>query len=185
MADNRTLHKYLFEAGVDHLLTEVTGEARTASAAAESLGVEPGKVVKSLVCVAGDDTVIALVPGDRELSLARLAVVLGVPDVRLASRRVVERTTGYRVGGVAPLAHSHPLPVWGDDSLRLLEVVFCGGGTPHHLLRIGVRDLERLAGVRWARLTDGPRQRGTASAVEDATTHSKPGSAPLRADSTT
>ena len=155
MGDNLTLHAYLLAAGVDHRLIEVAGEARTAAAAAEQLGVGLGAIVKSLVCVAGDETVIVLVPGDRELSLTRLERALQVTHARLASRREVEAATGYPVGGVAPLAHPRVLPVLGDDSLCALDVVYCGGGTHHHMLQITVRDLERLAAVRWQTLTAG------------------------------
>jgi Cys-tRNA(Pro) deacylase len=156
MADNQTLHAYLLAAGVDHRLIETPAETKTAAAAAGVLGVQLGAIVKSLVCVAEQATVIVLVPGDRELSLSSLARVLQTPDVHLAPRRVVERATGYPVGGVSPLAHPQVLPVFGDDSLRTLEVVYCGGGTHHHMLEIAVRDLERLAAVRWETLTTEP-----------------------------
>ena len=49
------------------------------------LGVEPARLLKSLVFYAGEEPVLAIVPGDRELNEAKLGRHLGHPALRLAT----------------------------------------------------------------------------------------------------
>lgn len=146
--DERSLANYLAAREVTYeLLALVT--ARTVAEAAEGLGVPPGRIVKSLLCHADGEPLLALVPGDRELSLEKLQNARGSAEAKLASRKDVERVTGYAVGGVAPFDLRSPVPVLGDVRLRELDEVICGGGSTRHLLRVSVSDLERLTGLTW------------------------------------
>jgi len=58
---------------------------KTVEEVSSFLGVEPARLLKSLVFLAGDEAVLAVVPGDRELNEAKLARVLGHPAPRLAT----------------------------------------------------------------------------------------------------
>src|SRR5258705_8829249 len=58
---------------------------KTVEEVAGFLSVEPSRLLKSLVFFAGQDPVLAVVPGDRKLNEAKLARVLGHPATRLAT----------------------------------------------------------------------------------------------------
>ena len=74
-----------------------------AAFAAQAIGFELSSTVKTLVVeVPGQKPVLALLPGDRQLALKKLAKVLGVKKVKLADVATAERITGYKVGGVSP-----------------------------------------------------------------------------------
>lgn len=152
MSDENTVLAHLQAAGVPHELVAVTGTARTAVEAAAALGSPLDTIVKSLVCLADEEPVLALVPGDCVLSLDKLAGAAGARRAKLAAGRIVKRATGYPVGGVAPFGHAQPLRVYGDLRIRRFHQVYCGAGSIFHMLRIGTRDLERLAGVTWTDL---------------------------------
>ena len=151
------LAAWLAGSRVQHRLIEVPGHTRTAAAAAQALGVPLRVIVKSLVCLAGGRPTLALVPGDRELSLAKLAQICGAADAILAPRRRVVELTGYEAGGVAPVGLLSPLPVLADELLRSAESVFCGGGTASRMLELHLPDLVRLTGLTWHGLSEDGR----------------------------
>ena len=79
--------------------------ARTAQDAADSVGVELGAIVKSLVFAVDGRAVMALVAGDRRCDTAALARVLGLDGkVGRADADTVRDATGFTIGGVPPIA---------------------------------------------------------------------------------
>ena len=81
------------------------------------LGVEPARLLKSLVFFAGEEAVLAVVPGDRELNEAKLARVLGHPAPRLATAEEIQRLTGGPMGFTGPVAAPDSLRTILDASL--------------------------------------------------------------------
>ena len=153
-SDQETLSTILQAAGISHELIHVGAYARTAQEAADNLGAPLSAIVKSLVCVADDSPLVALVPGHKDLSFVRLSEVVGASVVRLASRAVVRSASGYAVGTVAPAGLPLGLAVYGDSSIRDLDTVFCGAGSDRHMLRIAPRDLDLLTPIVWTHLCD-------------------------------
>ena len=73
------------------------------------MGVEPGRVFKTLVANAGDALVVAVVPVMQKLDMKLLARAVGAKKAAMAEVAVVERVTGYVVGGVSPLGQKKRL----------------------------------------------------------------------------
>lgn len=108
---------------------------RTAEDAARAVGCDVAQIVKSLVFVAGDRPVLALVSGPNRLDEAKLAALAG-GEVRRATADEVRAATSYAVGGVPPFGHATPLPTWVDRDLLGHEVVWAAAGTPQHVFAI-------------------------------------------------
>ena len=104
---------------------------RTAEDAARAIGVAVGQIVKSLVFFVDDTPVVALVGGDSMLDESKLALAAGGSRVRRASAEEVRAATGYPVGGVPPLGHVTPVPVFFDEGLLAHAEVWAAAGTPH------------------------------------------------------
>ena len=51
---------------------------------------------------AGKHYRLALLPGDRQMSLKRVATVFSAKRAAMADLETAERLTGYRVGGISP-----------------------------------------------------------------------------------
>jgi len=151
-SDERSVSLLLRKAAVPHRLIDVGAYARTAEEAAGNLGAPLASIVKSLVCVAEGTVMVAMVPGDRALSFERLDHAAGTLGCKLAGRSLVERTTGYIVGGVAPVGLPAGLPVYGDASILDLPVIYCGAGSDRHMLQIAPRDLCSVAAIEWSDL---------------------------------
>ena len=70
--------------------------------AAEALGVEPARVLKTLMAEADGKPVCAVVPSDCEVSMKKLASAFGGKAAKMMRPADAERLTGYHVGGISP-----------------------------------------------------------------------------------
>ena len=86
----------------DMIKVETPGK-RKVNSVCEFLGIEPAKLVKTLVYVADDETVAVLVRGDRDIEEVKLKNYLGVNDIRMADEKEVFGTTGVPTGYLGPV----------------------------------------------------------------------------------
>jgi prolyl-tRNA synthetase len=104
-------------AGVTPLVEVATPGHRTIEEVAAFLQLPPERFVKTLLYVAGDTVVVALVRGDHALSEAKLKDALGTPAVELAPEAVVERVTGAPVGFAGPMGLRSVVRLLADHAL--------------------------------------------------------------------
>jgi Cys-tRNA(Pro)/Cys-tRNA(Cys) deacylase len=142
--------------GIDHRVRSYTLPERHGRAredrpdygleAAAALGVEPGRVCKTLIAVLDDGRLVAAVlPVDRQLDLKALAAAAGGRRAALAEPSVAERAAGSVVGGISPLGTRRHLDVIIDDAAL---------GHPTVLVSAGRRGLQvELAPVDLVRTT--------------------------------
>lgn len=112
--------------------------------AAQATGVALNQTVKTLV-VAGDGNrhVLALLPGDRQLSVKRLAKVLGFKRAAMADTAGAERLTGYKVGGISPFGTQRPLPVVMEQRLLDHPRVLINAGQRGTMLAMAPADIAK------------------------------------------
>jgi prolyl-tRNA editing enzyme YbaK/EbsC (Cys-tRNA(Pro) deacylase) len=108
---------------------ELAESTRTAAEAAAAVGCEAGQIVKSLVFRRGEELVICLCAGDRQVD----TLALGLERADAGAAR---EATGFAIGGVPPLGHDRELPTLLDRSLRRFETVWCAAGTPHAVFEV-------------------------------------------------
>ena len=118
--------------------------ARTAKDAAEALCCDVGAIVKSLVFRADDTFLICLVAGDKRCSLNKLKKVIEKKDVRMANADEVKTSTGFSIGGVAPVAHLKQLTILIDRSLSRFQNVFAAAGHPNSIFKIEYYQLVQM-----------------------------------------
>jgi len=96
--------------------------------AARLLGIDPSGIVKSLVVKRHDgDYLFALVPGDRQISWAKLRALVGVNKLSLPHEDVALAATGYARGTITPLGSTTAWPVFADERLRGNRVAMGAG----------------------------------------------------------
>lgn len=108
-----------------------------AEGAAEFLGVHPHLTAKTIVFSTelGGGAVV-LMHGDLEVSVKKLARVMGVKSVRSATQREADRFTGYRFGGTSPLGMRSDIPVFAHETVADLDIVYVNGGSPGFLVGV-------------------------------------------------
>jgi prolyl-tRNA editing enzyme YbaK/EbsC (Cys-tRNA(Pro) deacylase) len=130
----------LAAAGFQTEVRHFPDSTRTAAEAAAAVGVQVGQIVKSLVFVAEDRPLLALVSGSNRLDDRRLSRLVGEP-VRKADADAVRLHTGYAIGGVPPAGFPQPIPTYIDRDLLVYDIVWAAAGTPHHVFAIAPTDL--------------------------------------------
>ena len=108
---------------------EVTrhGPVRSLPEAAAARGIEPARLIKTIVVrLADDDYRFVLVPGDREISWPKLRALLGVNRLSMPDAGTAKDVTGYERGTITPLGSTHAWPVIADASIT--GTISIGGG---------------------------------------------------------
>jgi prolyl-tRNA editing enzyme YbaK/EbsC (Cys-tRNA(Pro) deacylase) len=132
-------------AGLEAEIRELSDSTRTAEEAAAAIGTTVPKIVKSLVFLADDAPILALVSGSNRLDTDRLSAALGRRIAR-ADAATVRSTTGFAIGGIPPLGLASPLEVLVDRDLLQHDVVWAAAGTPHAVFPIAPAALVRATG---------------------------------------
>ncbi|MGE5799663.1 MAG: Cys-tRNA(Pro) deacylase [Syntrophaceae bacterium] len=113
--------------------------------AARELGVDEHLTVKTLVMEDdGKAPFIVLMHGDREVSTKDLARVLGVKTVQPCDAASANRHTGYMVGGTSPFGTRKSLPVYVEETILSLPVIYINAGRKGLLVEMRPADLEKV-----------------------------------------
>lgn len=144
MSDTNAV-KWLRTQGVEFDVLEYEFTEIGAEHAAAAVGRPLEMVCKTLIVKAtGNAFWIAIVPGDQRFDPRRMAAAIGVPHADLAEQKEAEKVTGYRVGGISPLAMRRKLPVIVEESLLALDTIIINGGRRGVLIEIGTEALVQL-----------------------------------------
>jgi Cys-tRNA(Pro)/Cys-tRNA(Cys) deacylase len=145
--------RYLRRQGVDFEVLTYEHAEKGAAFAAAALGIPLGRFAKTLVAEAGGDPVFALVPGDRELSLKKLAQASGARQATMADPRDAERVTGYVTGGISPFGARRALPTFVEESLLEHSLMALNAGQRGVILELEAAAVVDLLGASVCALT--------------------------------
>jgi Cys-tRNA(Pro)/Cys-tRNA(Cys) deacylase len=117
------------------------------AAVAQTLGLEPGRVFKTLVAEVDGALTVAVVPVTGDVDLKALAAAVGGKRAAMADRDLAERTTGYVRGGISPLGQRKRLPTVIDASAQAFETIYVSAGRRGLQVELEPADLVRLTGA--------------------------------------
>lgn len=137
---------------VPHRLIRFDPAIRSAVDVAREAGVEPDRVLKTLVLESEPPQrkpVLLMAPATIEVDLKQLAAALGMKRLRMARHADAERMTGLEVGGISALALA------GKGFLALVDAsvlhhatVFVSAGVRGADIELAPADLVAVTGAR-------------------------------------
>jgi prolyl-tRNA editing enzyme YbaK/EbsC (Cys-tRNA(Pro) deacylase) len=141
----------LARAGVTSEVVVLDEAARTAAQAAAALGTSVSAIANSLVFVAtttdgANVPLLVLSSGGQRVDTGHLARTLGHAAIAKADAEFVRATTGFVIGGVAPVAHTGAVTTVVDASLADHDVVWAAAGHPHTVFPTTHDELLRITG---------------------------------------
>jgi Cys-tRNA(Pro)/Cys-tRNA(Cys) deacylase len=113
-----TLHAYDYDSGADRIGLQ----------AAEALGLEPRRMLKTLMAEVDGRPVCVVVPSNREVSMKKLVAAFRGKAANMMRPADAERLTGYHVGGISPFAQKKRVPVAIDQAALSATSVYLNGG---------------------------------------------------------
>jgi Cys-tRNA(Pro)/Cys-tRNA(Cys) deacylase len=143
--------RILDEKGIPYEVRQQTSKQYSAEGVAEDLGVPVVQVAKAMLVQRSTSPgkgrspfVLFVIPGDRRLSLKKVAAALVDKNVQLASQRDVQRVTGYQVGAVSVLGFRRDdVTGYVDQRVMDLEQVIISAGRPDAGLALAPADMFR------------------------------------------
>jgi Cys-tRNA(Pro)/Cys-tRNA(Cys) deacylase len=130
-----------------HTYTYDSGAERIGLQAAEALGIEPRRMLKTLMAEVDGNPVCAVVPSDCEVSMKKLATAFSGKAARMMRPADAERLTGYHVGGISPFGQKKRVPVAVDEAALNQATVFLNGGQRGLQIELDPNDAVKAAGA--------------------------------------
>ncbi len=126
-----TVHSYDYDPTAD----------RVGIQAAEALGEDPARVLKTLMAEVDGKPVCVIVPSDREVSMKKLANAFKGKSANMMKPADAERLTGFVVGGISPFGQKRQVPTAIEEAALAHEAVYMNGGQRGLQVRLSPRDV--------------------------------------------
>jgi prolyl-tRNA editing enzyme YbaK/EbsC (Cys-tRNA(Pro) deacylase) len=146
-----SVRAWLAENAPDLRLIEVEDSTATVDTAAKALGVEPGRIAKTLAVRSGDQLFLLCTRGDARLDNRKSKDEFGAGPRMLGPEETLE-ATGHPVGGVCPFGLKSPIPLYLDVSLQAFDTVYPAGGSLNTSVEVTTERLFALVAKRWVDL---------------------------------
>lgn len=120
----------------------------TVDEAANTIGVDPDSIAKTLALHLGDRVIIIVMSGNSRIDNKKYRQTFQA-KAKMLSFDEVEPLTGHPVGGLCPFGLNGKPDVYLDQSVRQHENVYPAAGDRYHAFKIAVKQLEELTGAEW------------------------------------
>ena len=132
---------------------ELPAEKHGAEATAQLLGVPSEQVYKTIVVQreGKGKPILAIIPGNCEVDLKKLARAVGEKKLHLPTERQAEQLTGLQAGGISPLALlKRGFQMVLDQSAQSQPEIHVSGGQRGLSIRLPVSALQALINAQLA-----------------------------------
>ncbi|ASY65045.1 Cys-tRNA(Pro) deacylase YbaK [Sinorhizobium sojae CCBAU 05684] len=129
-----TTHSYDYDPGAE----------RVGLQAAEALGEDPSRVLKTLMAEVDGKSVCCIVPSDQEVSMKKLAAAFGGKSANMMKPADAERLTGYHVGGISPFGQRKIVPAAIEEAAFAEALVYINGGQRGLQVRLSPKDAQAV-----------------------------------------
>ncbi|MDZ5721066.1 YbaK/EbsC family protein, partial [Bacillus sp. SXabc123] len=124
---------------------EFETSSATVEQAAETIGVMPARIAKTLSFRGeGDQAMLIVAAGDAKIDNKKFRQTFGFKARMLSPDEVLEQT-GHEIGGVCPFGLAHDLEVYLDISLKRFETVFPACGSRNSAIELTLEELSEFS----------------------------------------
>lgn len=147
--DSTYLKTFIQGLHINAEVIEIDTPTPTVEAAAEAVGTQPEKILKSLLFLIDNKPILVIASGTLRVDRKALAkhFQVGRKRVKLADANTVQAVTGYEVGGVPPIGHLTSLRMVIDEQALKYDLVYGGGGGINSLLSIDPQEIVSFTGA--------------------------------------
>ena len=137
--------RFLESRKIKHEIVKYEHGAKGAEYAAQSVGFPLAQTIKTLVVALDSrDCVLALMPGDRQLSMKKIATACKAKRAAMADTATAQRLTGFLVGGISPFGTQKRLQTIMEQSLRSHPEVLINAGQRGTMVKMKPEDIIRV-----------------------------------------
>lgn len=122
--------------------------ARSAREAADALAVGIGQICSSLIFACAGKPILVLTSGRHRVDTEKVASEQGLSTLDRADAELVKNSTGFAIGGVAPIGHLRPITTYIDSALAEYPIIWAAAGHPHAVFPTTFDELLRITGAR-------------------------------------
>lgn len=144
---SQKVQAFLNSKGIPLRVIELKNSTRTVEEAAQTVGVTPGQIVKSMI-FKGKETgkpILIIASGCNRVPEKKMIQWTKEPLERPDAKFVLE-VTGFAIGGIPPVALATSMETWIDQDLYQYEEVWAAAGTPFSVFPLHPDHLVSLTG---------------------------------------
>ena len=122
----RRVKAALDKLGLEDTIRETVG-ATTAQMATDAVGCDVDKIGKSIIFLIGfligaiGQVVLFITAGGQQVDRRKAEAIVG-ETLSKADSTLIRTTTGFAIGGVSPVGHKTPYPIYFDETLLKYDV---------------------------------------------------------------
>lgn len=131
--------------GMEDRILEFPVSSATVELAAQALGCEGKRIVKTLSFKVHEKAILICAAGDAKVDNARYKTRFGV-KAKMLSHEEAADMIGHAVGGVCPFAVNEGVEVYLDESIKRFETVFPASGSSNSAIELTIPEMERYSG---------------------------------------
>ena len=146
--------------GRDQDVVELKVSTATSPLAAEALGVDLGRIAKSLsLSRKGGAGVLVVAAGDARLDNQKFKARFGGAP-KMMTPEQTRAFTGFAVGGVSPFGLPPEVEVYLDESLKRFATVFPACGSASSMIEVTLAELAEYSRSRgWVEVCRAPQEK--------------------------
>lgn len=142
------VRRFFIERGYKDPVFEMDESSATVELAAKAVGVEPGRIAKTLAFKLKDRNILIVTKGDARIDNKKFKGRFKAKAKMLSAEEVLE-ITGHPVGGVCPFGLKEQVDVYLDVSLKEYDTVFPAAGSGNSALEISPEEMKDLTNAEW------------------------------------
>ena len=138
------VREYLQGFGMEERIREFPVSSATVELAARAVGVEPGRIAKSMSFRLGEEAIVIVMAGDARVDNPRYKAQFHM-KARMLTFDEAHTMIGHDPGGVCSFALPEGVRTYLDVSLRCFGTVFPAAGSANSAIEMSCEELERCS----------------------------------------